>query len=244
MMEKIKLNRFISKYFLNGNVESVVWKSNGKSITTKFIDATQGLVGEVSCDNIDEFPEMELGINQTSKLKSLLNVLGDNVDMDFKKNGSVVTSISVSDANVDVNYVLSDISIMPKVPTVKSMSTWNLILHVDEKFIDNFIKACNALNTVKEFAVVSKNELVSFVVGYSSSNTNKVAVSIQPKTYSDTAVVYFSTLHLKEILLANKDAKVGKIEVNDKGLMRVSFNVDDYKCIYYLLAKQQLDDAK
>lgn len=239
-MEKTKLNRFINKYFLNGSAESVVWHSNG-NLTVKFVDDTKSLVGEVVCDK-PNFPESEFGVNQTSKLRSLLGVLGDNIDIDIRKKDGVAAQMNISDSNVDVNYILSDISIIPKVPNLKSLPEWDLTLSADEKFIDNFVKASNALSDVKEFAVICKNDKVNFVVGHSNVNTTKVAVNIEPKSYSDMALTYFSTAHLREVLVANKDAKSGKIEVSDKGLMKLTFHVDDFKSTYFLVSKQDVNN--
>lgn len=239
-MEKTKLNRFISKYFLNGNTESVIWHSNG-SLSVKFVDETKSLVGEVNCEK-SGFPESEFGVNQTSKLRSLLGVLGENIDIDIRKKDGVAVQMNISDSDVDVNYILSDMSIIPKVPNLKSLPSWNLTLAVDEKFIENFVKASNALSDVKEFAVIAKNDKVNFVVGHSNVNTTKVSVAIEPKNYSDMAITYFNTSHLKEVLVANKDAKTGKIEVSDKGLMRLHFNVDDFKSTYFLVSKQDVNN--
>jgi len=235
-MEKTKLNRFISKYFLNGNAESVIWKSNGV-LSVKFVDDTKSLVGEVTCEK-SGLPEAEFGVNQTSKLRSLLNVLGDTIDIDIKKKDGIAVQMNISDNNVDVNYILSDMTIIPKVPALKALPTWNLTLSADEKFIDNFVKASNALSDVKEFAVIAKDDKVNFVIGHSNVNTTKVSVHIDVKNFSDMNVTYFNATHLKEILVANKDAKSGKIEVSDKGLMRLHFNVDDFKTNYYLVSKQ------
>jgi len=238
-MDKTKLNRFISKYYLNGMVESVAWKSTD-DLSVKFVDDTKSLVGEVVCSNA-AFPESDFGVNQTSKLRSLLGVLGDKIEIDVNTKGGVASSLNIADSNVEVNYMLSDISIIPKVPVLKSLPPWNLTLNAEEKFIENFVKSCNALNDVKEFAVIAKNEKVAFVVGHSNINTTKVSVTIEPKLYDDMAVTYFSTSQLKEILTANKEAKVGKIEVSDKGLMRVTFVVDDFKSTYYLVSKQEVN---
>lgn len=239
-MEKTKLNRFISKYFLNGSVESVVWHSNG-NLSVKFVDDTKTLVGEVICEK-SNFPESEFGVNQTSKLRSLLGVLGENIDIEVKKKDSVSAQMNISDNNVDINYILSDMTIIPKVPNLKTLPSWNLTLAVDEKFIDNFVKATNALSDVKEFAVIAKNDKVNFVIGHSTVNTTKVAVNIDVKTYDDMAITYFNAAHLKEVLVANKDAKNGKIEVSDKGLMRIHFNVDDFKSNYFLVSKQDVSN--
>lgn len=238
-MEKTKLNRFISKYFLNGSVESVVWHSNG-ALSVQFVDDTKSLVGDVVCEN-SKFPTCEFGINQTSKLKALLTTVGENIDINVRSKENISTVMDISDTSVDINYMLSDISIIPKVPNLKKLPEWDLALTIDEAFSETFIKASSALSDVKEFAVITKNDKVNFVIGHSNVNTTKVAINIEPKTFKNINVIYFSASHLKEILTANKDAKIGKLEVSEKGLAKLTFNVDDFKSTYYLISRQDIN---
>ena len=239
-MEKSILNKFISKYFLNGNVESVIWKSNG-SLSVKFVDDTKSLVGEVSCKN-SNFPEAEFGINQTSKLKSLLSVVGDKIDVNIKEKEGKCSSMSISDNNVNVNYVLSDTTIIPKVPNLKAVPKWDFILKLDDSFSENFIKASSALSDVKEFAVIVKKGQVSFVIGYSNVNSTNIVVNVEAEEIGDNdSVVYFSTTHLREILSANKDAKGGKMNISSRGLAQITFDADQFKTEYFMVSRQDIN---
>ena len=49
-MQKSKLDRFIQKYNLGGNVTSVKWKSNGDTLTTSFVTPDKSLLGNVKVD--------------------------------------------------------------------------------------------------------------------------------------------------------------------------------------------------
>lgn len=238
-MDKVKLNKFISKYFLNGLVESAIWHSNG-DLSTKFVDDTKSLVGDVVCEK-SSFPEGDFGINQTSKLRSLLGVVSDTITIDIKSRDNIATMMNISDTGVNVNYMLADTQVIPKVPTLKNPPDWDLTLNLTQAFIENFIKASSALSDVKEFAVITKNNVVSLVIGHANVNTTKVAVNADAKTYTDIAVTYFSATHLKEILLANKDAKNGKFEISQKGLAKITFHIDDFKSTYYLVSRQDIN---
>ena len=83
-MQKSKLDKFISKYNLGGNVNSVKWKSSGDSISTSFVTPDKSLLGNVTVDKFP-FDEAEIGVYQTDQLKSLINVLGDDVSLDLTK---------------------------------------------------------------------------------------------------------------------------------------------------------------
>ena len=238
-MDKTILNKFISKYFLNGNVESVIWKSNG-SLSVKFVDDTKSLVGEVSCKEAN-FPEAEFGINQTSKLKSLLSVLGDKVDVNIESKDGKSALMAIFDDNVNINYVLADPTIIPKVPNLKAMPSWDLTLNLDTKFMDNFIKASAALSDVKEFAVITNKKKVKFVIGHSNVKTTNIVVNVDAEEFKDMSVVYFSTIHLREILSANKEAKTATMEVSEKGLAYLSFDVDGFKTSYFMVSRQDIN---
>ena len=50
-MQKSKLDKFIQKYNLGGNVNSVKWKSSGDALKTSFVTPDKSLLGEVSVSN-------------------------------------------------------------------------------------------------------------------------------------------------------------------------------------------------
>ena len=52
-MQKSKLDKFIQKYNLGGNVNSVKWKSNGDTLSTSFVTPDKSLLGNVK---VDKFP--------------------------------------------------------------------------------------------------------------------------------------------------------------------------------------------
>ena len=53
-MQKSKLDRFIQKYNLGGNVNSVKWKSNSDSLSTRFITPDKSLLGQHEAWTNDE----------------------------------------------------------------------------------------------------------------------------------------------------------------------------------------------
>ena len=83
-MQKTKLNKFIQKYNLGGNVNSVKWKSDGDKLTTTFVTPDKSLLGTVNVDKFT-FEDAELGVYQTDLLKNLLGVLGDDLSLTLSK---------------------------------------------------------------------------------------------------------------------------------------------------------------
>ena len=120
-MQKSKLDKFIQKYNLGGNVNSVKWKSKGDSISTSFVTPDKSLLGNVKVDKF-QFEDAELGVYQTDQLKSLINVLGDDVSLNLTKFGDKAVSLKVSNGPVSVDYVLSDLSVISDPPQMKRLA--------------------------------------------------------------------------------------------------------------------------
>ena len=51
-MDKSKLVKFVNKYYLGGNVNSVAVKSDGNGLTTRFVSGDKSLLGEVKLNDI------------------------------------------------------------------------------------------------------------------------------------------------------------------------------------------------
>ena len=98
-MQKSKLDKFIQKYNLGGNVNSVKWKSDGSKLSTSFVTPDKSLLGNVKVDKFS-FDSSELGIYQTDQLKSLIGVLGDDISLDLTSAGDRAVSLNVKWCNI------------------------------------------------------------------------------------------------------------------------------------------------
>ena len=94
-MKKSKLDGFINRYNLGGEIESVMVKSDGSELSVKMISDDKTLLGTVSLKDAD-FPAGEFGIYTTSQLKGLLSVLDENIKAEevtgaikFSDNGNI-----------------------------------------------------------------------------------------------------------------------------------------------------------
>ena len=103
-MNKSGLKRFIQKYNLNGNVNSVRWKSSDNKLITSFVTPDKTLLGTVSMDGFN-FESTELGVYYTDQLQKLLGVVGDTVDLNLTKVDDRAVSMKVTDGGVSVDFV-------------------------------------------------------------------------------------------------------------------------------------------
>ena len=241
-MQKTKLDKFIQKYNLGGNVNSVKWKSEGDTLTTSFVTPDKSLLGEVKVDKFS-FEDAELGVYQTDQLKSLIGVLGDDVSLTLSKFGDKAVSLKVKNGSVSVDYVLSDLSVIADPPGMKRVPNFGTQIKLDTKFIDTFIKGKGALSEVDTFTVLNnpKTDNVEVVIGYSSINTNRVNIPVETTTNDLTDSVSFNADLFKEVLVANRECTSAVLEVSNEGLARVNFKIDDYDSTYHIVATQDVD---
>ena len=239
-MNKYVLTRFISKYNLNGNVSSVVINSKDDTLSTRFITGDKSLLGELKLDNWT-FEDANLGVYDTEQFSKLLDVLSDDIEIKLKSFDTKAVALEVSDDYAKVNYMLSDLSVINQPPELKQLPEFQVKIKVDTKFITKFIAGKGALPDTDTFTVVTDNDTVKVVIGYSAINTNRVTLPVETETFEDISRVSFNANLFKEVLSANKECESALLEVSEQGLSRISFNIDDYSVVYYLVAVQDID---
>lgn len=235
-MEKSKFEKFIGKYNLGGSCESVSYTVDKTTLSTRAISDDKNVLCEVTAPSMG-FKDGTYPVYETAKLRSLLGVLGEALSVNVKKSGDNPTAITFDDTNTEVTFVLADARVIPNVPDLKKMPPFDTTIVMDEQFINTFVKAKGALAEVDTFTVMSTGEdkTADVVLGYSSLNTNRVKLKANVEEAVELKATSFSAKYLREILVANKDAKGGKLEISSKGLARTSFNVDNIKSTYYLV---------
>jgi len=233
-MEKQKLNKFISKYSLGSLIESVKWQSENNTLQTSFISDDKSVLGKVSMTEF-EFDNSEFGVYDTSKLKGMLSVLGDDIDFSITSANEKSVSLKFKDKSTSINYMLADLSVIPNVPDLKTLPDFDVEIKLDDVFINKFIKAKGALSEENNFTFISKNGKDQIILGYTTINSNRITIDVDRDGTGDVEPISFSATYLKEILLANKDASDATLKISTQGLSHIHFNVGNYLSDYYLV---------
>jgi hypothetical protein len=229
-MTKSKFDGFINRYSLGGEIESVLVKSDSKSLTVSFISDDKTLLGNVSVDDIS-LPEGDFGIYTTSMLKQFLSVLDENISV-----STSVGSLQFSDAKTKVNYMLAQESVIPQVPKLKELPEFNVEIKLDADFINKFIRSKNAIgNDSDSFTFISKGGKSEVILGYSTQNTNRISITVDATVDGDVEPISFSSTYLKQILTVNKDSNSSVMKISSKGLMHMNFVDDIYNGEYFLV---------
>jgi hypothetical protein len=245
-MKKQVLNTFIDKYSLNGTIESVKWvvDNKNKQIKTSSISDDKNVVSYVSIKDDAGLSEAEIGINDTAKLKKLLGVLTDDVNITFNKRDEKIVSLSLNSESTDVQYVTADISVIPKVPDLKKLPPFNLEIPLTKEFVTTFVKAKSALSDVDTMTFTKdKKDKIKLTIGYSSVNSNRINIDVKPVEGKDSLgkTIHFSAKYLKEILTSNSDCENAVLKISDAGIAHVEFNNELFNSSYYLIDIKSVD---
>ena len=239
-MQKTKLNRFIQKYNLNGNVNSVKWSAKDDKLSTSFVTSDKSLMGNVTVDNF-QFDTGDVGVYTTDQLVKLLGVLGEDVTLNVSRAGDKAYSLKVKNGVVSIDYTLSDLSVIPDPPQLKRLPDFQTQIKVDSSFIDTFIKGKSALSEAETFTIVNGSTGPEVVIGYATTNTNRVNIPVETTSNGLTDNVSFNANLFRDVLSANKECTSATLEVSNEGLARIQFNVDDYCSEYFIVATQGVD---
>ena len=240
-MNKQQFVKFIDKYNLGGLVNSAILSFRNNTLNTRFTSGDKSLLGILSMDKWD-FEDGEFGVYNTEQLVKLLSVLDDDVTMTVTKAGDKAVSIQLSDSVSKVNYMLTDTSVISRPPVPESLpQNFELKININSQFISKFISGKQALPETDTFTVVTKNDTTSIVIGYASVNTNRVTIPVTTTEYKQMDLISFNATNFKEILSANKECESALLEVSPDGISKITFNIDNYKSTYYLVAVQDVD---
>lgn len=230
-MKKTILQKFIDKYYLAGNVESVIWKSNG-TLDCDFVNDSQDLVGKVRLST-NPMDKGDVGIYRTSQLSKILTALSDDVEVKFDGDATK-HSISLTDAKTKAQFMLADPSVIKKAPDLKSLPEWDIEMDINDGFIADYIKARSAVPEATNFAIMSSGDKVNFVINYSTINTNRITFECDATKATSIETTAFNADLFKEVLTANRGMK-GTLKASSKGLLRLDFSDENFIASYFLV---------
>jgi len=239
-MDKKYLTQVIDKYHLNGLVESVTWKStedNGFSVD--FITGTKDCAGSVKTSQNLGLGDSNICVYSTSQFNKILSIMDTFMTIDVVKgNQNIPYQLSVKDNSFDLTYYLSSEDLIPSTPTINEPEEYDVEFSIDEEFIKNFTKAHSALDKPNYFTVESKVEdsekFIELCVGNSDSYANKIKLRQNATFTFGVEKLPFSANVFKEILSVNKNA-VGKVQINENGLLKLVFTEDTTTSTYFLV---------
>ena len=239
-MKKNFIVENIEKYFLGGLVGGVVWNLDGSKVSINFSTETKDAVGELSFDL--SLPEGKIGIYNTDSLLRLLGITNEDLQLKLQAdNTGIVNKLKISDNKFDLDYNLSDATIIQEVPKVQEVD-YDFTFKINDEFINGFLKAHNALEKIKDFtlntATTKQDEnVVEIMLGERTKHSNKVKFTEPAEFELPSDIIPFSATVFREILSANKGVE-GTMSVSNKGLAKIEFTNKESSVKYFVVRQQ------
>jgi hypothetical protein len=248
-MNKTILETFIKKYNLQGTIEKVCLTVKNKVLSVVSTTDDRNVFCSVQLSDFTAITDNVVGVYDTAKLKQLLNVLDEEIDIVVNTSGDKVTSLTFTDKkNSEVQFVAADLTIIQSgpSPSIKTLPTFNCEVVMDDEFVGTFTKAKSALSDLDYFTLMmgKKDNKLKMVIGHANNiNSNKVTMEVKttPNLDKISGPLNFSAKYLKEILTANSDCSSSVLKVSDKGLAHASFTNGNFKSDYYMVAVSPQD---
>jgi len=250
-MDKKKLEVFIRKYNLGGNIEGVIWTNENGDLATTAMTSDKKLFASVVLEKgASFFPAgTDIGIQDTTKLKKMLNSVGDNVtlSLDVDENDATrVRLLKADDGNNTMKFVTAQKDVLNAIPKMKNIPSYTVEILLTPKFAESFSKSYSAIgdpNTLFTLVMSKKKQKLEVVLGYKQQLSDCIEIGVETTTGKDTVKdpISFSANALKEILAANSEVEDATLSVSESGLASVSFKKDDFKSQYYLV-KIEVED--
>ena len=241
MINKLKLQSIINKYYLGAN-ESVKWEIKDNSLSIEFMTPSKDVIGNLTCKNF-ELEDSKLAIYDTKKLQNLISICSGDLLLEFEKTREIYTKLNISDLNFNLSYALSDPLLINKVGNVTE-AEWVVDLDLTSEDISNIIKAKSALAQIDNMLITTTTNLdgedvIEIVFGDESGHNNKITYQISGDIKETDIKLPFNSDMFKTILYANKDMEGGKLLLSSMGLMKLSFELDDISTTYYMIRRAE-----
>jgi hypothetical protein len=229
MKEILQLS--LEKYYLGGLCPKSQVDIENKMANFSFISEEKNLVGFIKSP-LDLQPK-KIGIYDTEQLLKILNITSDNIKTEINRNPSAEVLL-ISDENYNLQYILSDIKLIPNIPDIEEPN-YTLSHDLTQELLLIYTKAFKALKPerckIHHNAVENK---INFVLGegdYSNS------VEFELKSLDDKlsfSNCYFPPNIINEIFDKNKNMESGKIEIFDEGFMKIYFVEKGIESTYFI----------
>jgi hypothetical protein len=241
MVNKLILQSVINKYYLGEN-ESVKWQIKDKTLTIDFMSVNKEVIGKIIHSNFD-VEDSELAIFDTKKLLNLLSITQGDLIFELEKGKSVYTKMKFADASFNLTYALADPLLIGKVGSATEPE-WDAVLPLEKEYVDNLVKAKNALTgiglmTVSVEVDLNGDNMCLFTFGDEQGHNNKITYQMYGTITPQQIEIPFNSDMFRNILKENKDLESGHIFLSYQGLMKLQFNSEDTLSIYYMVRKEE-----
>ena len=243
-MEKKHIETFIKKYNLGGVIEGVIWQNDNNNLLVTAMTSDRKLFASVQLEKAASFfTGVDIGVQDTNKLKKMLGVLSDNValSLDIDENDATrVRQIIAEDGKNTMNFTAAAKDVIDPVPKMKNIPPFGVEAALTPEFVETFTKAFSAVaddQALFTLIMSKKKQKLELVLGYKQNLSDRIAIELTATAGKDVVKnpISFSAKHLKEILAANSEVVNPILSVSEAGLANINFDDSGFKSQYFLV---------
>lgn len=243
MIQKNTLQSVISKYYLNGLIESVKWEIKGKKLVVNFTAPNKDMLGRVELKKFD-LEDINLAIYNTTQLNKLLGITSGELILKISKMGIIANKLNISDTQFDVSFSLADTNLIGKSANAEEPEKYDVVIELNSEQVNALIKSKNALDseddnlTITQSMSLDGSNVLLFTFGEDTEHSNKVTYAIPIKQDIGSLNLPFNSIYLKGILNSNKDLENCTISIYKEGLLKIEFtDKKEISSKYFLVRK-------
>ena len=238
-ISKQLLQSVINKYYLDDTNKSVKWVTKDGILKISFSNAE--CRGDIVCTDFP-FENSKIGILDTEKFKRLLSITSGDLLLELDKIQSVYTRMKINDNNYELNFILSDITQIPKAENKTGPQEWEVKFTLTQEDIGHILKANNAAGEVDTIILktsqnLDNKDIVEFILGGNDDFDNKITYAVDSNN-GQILEMPFNSKIIKSILTANKDAEFGTVSWSKYGPMRFQFKCGNAVESDYILMRK------
>lgn len=226
VMQKITFKSFIEKYSLGGICEAAHWYSDAQTQTliARAHTETKTVVLKVTLKKWEGVETCKMALPSSTKLKSMLSPIGDELLITLNKVRDRIASFTVSDQDCEAICTVAEYDAFPETLDVDTdtvnllPSNWDVEMKLTETFLEKMLKGVAALSEAKDFVLINnKNGGLDMVINYEDTNTNRIRIPVETTEGKNKLDVPlgFSTAVFKAIVSSNKIDRPAEPKVKD-----------------------------
>ena len=243
MINKGELQSVISKYNLGGIIYAVKWSIQDKQLNIKFNAPSRDMIGQVTYNNF-ELENSEIAIYNTTQLDKLLSITSGVLNLQLEKSGKIFSKLVIEDVSYKLNYSLADLLLIQEPGKVTDPNDYIIESVLESDAVSAIIKAKNALQSDNVAFTISKNfdgdQVLTMIFGDNSNHTNKIEYIVPNTVVTGEQYNFnipFNSEMIRVIFANNKDADKAIMSLNIQGLLKLVFEGDNWRSIYYVVRK-------
>lgn len=250
-MQKSVLETFIKRYSLGGICETGHWYSDAEkqTLSVRAHTETKTVILKVVLKDWKGVETFQLALPSSTKIKSMLGPIGDDVVFTLNKVRDNVVNFTISDNDCEAVCTVAIYDAFPETPDLDTdtdnlPTDFEVEVPLTEEFISKMMKAVAALNEAKDFVIMNnKKGGLDMVINYEDTNTNRIRLPLTPLPGKDKLEIPlgFSTPVLKSILNVNDTAGNPVLKVSSRGIAIIGFEDPLFKSTYFLFPTRVIE---